>query len=318
MTGPSPEDPLFERVAIVGLGLVGGSLARALGTLPSRPEIRGFSRDLADLETAKADGTVDVAADSPDTILPGADLVVYATPLHAALRLVGEHRDRWEAGAVVTDVVGLKAPLLERMRELDRLSCYVGAHPMAGSERLGYGEADAGLFRGARVWLVHGGAPEESRGRVQALWARLGAVPRWTEAAEHDRSVVWCSHLPQILANALTGALDSQGFSPDDLGPGGRDMTRLAASPPGLWKDLFAASASSLGPAVASVSRALEVVVDLLQRRDVHTLGEFMEATRRWQRGLDADSTLFGAPGPMADDGGSDRTAGDAGGGSGT
>lgn len=283
MNPPSPSALPFERVAIVGLGLVGGSLARALRGVPEPPEIRATSRDEADLRAARAEGVVDEVAPTAEAILPGADLVVYATPLHPTLRLLGEHVEHLERETVLTDVVGLKAPVLQRVEELGLTDRYVGAHPMAGSEGSGYGEADADLFRNARVWMVHGGAPEEVRRQVQAVWEGVGGAPRWTDAAEHDRSVIWCSHLPQILANALAGALDSQGFTPDDLGPGGRDMTRLAGSPPDLWKDLFAASAPGLGPAVTSVHRALEVVADLLQKRDLHTLGEFMETTRRWR-----------------------------------
>ena len=281
-------------------------MARALRAVPSPPQILALSRSPSELEAARAEGVVDRAGLSAEEILPEADLVVYATPLHPTLRLLGEHQAHWDPQATVTDVAGLKAPVLARMEELGLGERYVGAHPMAGNEGQGYGASDGGLFQERRVWLIHGGAPESVRRSVQRLWESVGAMPRWTDAGEHDRSVVWCSHLPQLLANALAGALDSQGFTPDDLGPGGRDMTRLAGSPPDLWKDLFGASAPGLGPAVSSVSRALDVLVDLLGKRDLHTLGEFMETTRRWRQNEGVPNALLDGAGTDGSDGASE------------
>jgi prephenate dehydrogenase len=110
-------------------------------------------------------------------------------------------------------------------------------------------------------------------------------VPRWSEAEEHDRRMAWVSHLPQLVANALAGALDAAGYSRDELGPGGRDMTRLAGSNPEIWRDLLEASAPVTGTGLTSVSNALNILADLLARREVDRIAEFMARTRSWKEG---------------------------------
>jgi prephenate dehydrogenase len=202
----------------------------------------------------------------------------------ATLAMMKEHASIWPPDALVTDLVSLKAPLAQRAAELGVAGRFVGAHPICGGASSGFDSGRADLFQGAVVWLCAAEqASETLRKRAESFWSAIGGIPRWSGAEEHDAQMAWVSHLPQLVANALAGALDSAGYSPSDLGPGGRDMTRLAGSNPNLWKDLLEESAPVTGVGLTSVARALNVLGDLLARREVNKIAEFMERTRRWR-----------------------------------
>ncbi len=273
-------------VAVVGLGLMGGSLCRALRASRTAPTILASDPDPLQGAAALEAGAVDRFEPEAEAIVGKADVVVYAAPLGPTVRMVAAHAGLWRADALVTDMVSLKAPVLRAIRRGGGSDRFVGAHPICGGESSGFGASRPGLFEGARVWLcATEDATAEARGRAEAFWGGLGSEPRWAEAEEHDRRMAWVSHLPQLVANALAGALHAQGFSPDELGPGGRDMTRLAGSNPEIWRDLLDASAPVTGAGLTSVSNALNALADLLARREVDRIAEFMDRTRSWRRG---------------------------------
>jgi len=278
--------PEMETVAVVGLGLMGGSLALALRGLPVPPRVIGIEPDPERGRAALEAGAVQELHPTGNELLGEADTVVYATPLTLTGGLLGLHASYWDDRALITDLISLKTPLVRLAEASSWGNRFVGAHPMCGGEASGFGAARGDLYQGANVWLCAGvGASPEYRGRAEQFWARVGGVPRWEEAEEHDRQMAWVSHLPQLLANALAGALDAAGYSPAELGPGGRDMTRLAGSNPEIWKDLLEVSAPVTGLGLTSVSRALDTLADLLARREVDRIAEFMERTRRWKEG---------------------------------
>ncbi|TVP54803.1 MAG: prephenate dehydrogenase [Gemmatimonadales bacterium] len=264
-------------ILIVGLGVMGGSLARALRG--HDVELMGIDPDPLIGARALQDGVIDRFDAGGEGMVGDAGSVVYAAPLRVTLGLLEEHAPRIRPDAVVTDVVSLKAPILERARQVGLGDRFVGAHPMCGSERSGFAASSATLYRDARIYLCGDG----DGGPVEALWRAVGGVPEWIDPAEHDRMMAWVSHLPQLVANALAGALHAAGFTPEQLGPGARDMTRLAGSNPEMWEDLLRASAPVTGTGLTSVTRALQVVGDLLARRDVDRVVEFMERTRAWR-----------------------------------
>ena len=165
-------------------------------------------------------------------------------------------------------------------------SNFVGAHPMCGSERSGYAAARAGLFDGADVWLcpAHHDAP---LARAEAFWRLLGARHRTVPAEEHDRLMAWASHLPQLLASALAGTLDDAGITRDVLGPGGRDMTRLAGSSTSMWVPLLEAARERDARALAALEQRIGSVRRMLDEGDLTALVRFMEEGRRWTSSTD-------------------------------
>lgn len=220
--------------------------------------------------------------------------VVFAAPLDATVALMEEEPRAWTAAWLATDAASLKAPVMaaaKRAGESGRV--FAGAHPMCGSERSGYAAGRADLFDGARVWLCgSGGSGGGSDGsgvgedpalrRAAAFWRSLGGCPRAVSAERHDQVMCWASHLPQLAAWALAGALEGAGIGPGELGPGGRDMTRLAASAPEMWLPLLGASAAEDARAVRALESQLRLLRSQLEDRDLDALREAALAGRRW------------------------------------
>jgi prephenate dehydrogenase len=273
----------FERVAIVGLGLMGGSLARALARLSQRPTVWACTLDEAAGQRAVAEGTVERAESYAGTIVTDADLVVFATPVGATLRLLSEHSAAIAPDAVVTDVCSVKRPILARAAEVGLAEQFVGAHPLCGSEASGYAAARADLFDGMPVWIVPA-MNERATARVEQFWRAAGGVPARTDAAKHDCEMAWISHLPQILSSALGAALARAGISSSRLGPGGRDMTRLAASDAALWSDILLQNRDALGESLDAMRTLLSEIAEALRSNDVAALERLLAGARSWAR----------------------------------
>ena len=260
----------------------------ALRDVPGGPGIRilGCSADPDHARAAVSAGVVDEAVTDEETLAGRADLLVYAVPLDVLVRLLPEHAHRWRPGAVVTDVASLKVPVARALRGVMGEERFVGSHPMAGSEQSGFRGARADLYRGARVWICpseasHPRAVEE----VAAVWAALGGVPMRTEAPDHDALMARASHLPQVVANALAALLAREGLVREDLGPGGRDMTRLAASSSEMWLPLLARSGPEVAELLRALAAGLEEVARSLEEGDLDAMEALMVATRGWSEG---------------------------------
>jgi prephenate dehydrogenase len=280
-------------VAIIGLGLIGGSLARDLAALGWR--VVAADRDPTALNDAMAAGIVDEGFDAgvAQGLEPGdpargtlglAEVVVVATPLAPAIDVV-----RWLAGtappaAVVTDVVSTKRTIVAAAREAGLAGRFVGGHPMAGDHRSGWRASRPGLFAGAPVWLCREGADAAAVERVARLWTAVGSIPREIDAAAHDRLVAWSSHLPQIVASALGAVLGRAGVVASELGPGGRDATRLAGSDPGLWSEILLDNADVLDPALDALVGEVIRLRGQLRERDAAGVGALLEEARAWAR----------------------------------
>jgi len=273
----------FKRVGIVGLGLIGGSLARALHVLDRGPRIVAFNRHRDDAECALADGVIDSVAGTAEEAVEGQDLVVYATPLDVAREMMRAHSGGW-GDATVTDVAGLKGPLLRETGELGFAAQFVGSHPMAGGTGSGYNASSGDLFSGETVFVCGGEAGSERVEAVQSMWKAVGARVRPIEADAHDRLIVWASHLPQLISNVVARAMTEAGLSVRDLGPGGRDLTRLAESSPEVWTGLLAEASEENLRAIESVQNGLDAVGAALSERSLGEIAELMRATRDWRR----------------------------------
>jgi len=287
------EEPrqLPRRVAVVGLGVMGGSLVRALAGRGG-VAVSGWSPDAR--ERAQAADVLTRAPDTLDELWNGADLVVLATPLEVVLELLPRVA-QGAPEAVLTDVASLRVPVAERVRELGLAHRFVGSHPMAGSEASGFGAADPMLYQGAAIWLVEEGSGEPARRMVRALWSGVGARPRRIDAAGHDALMARVSHLPQLAAVALAGTLADAGVDPAALGPGGRDMTRLAGSSPEMWRDLLVHAPGDLPELLRRYAARVEELAEALEAGRPEAVVARLEATGRWR-----------TPSRAGDDGGVD------------
>lgn len=263
---------------------MGGSLARSLAALPDPPHVTGWSPSAMEREAALAAGAVAEAPDVWQEAAADSDLVVLAAPLRASSDLLAEVAAVTAADTTITDLASLKAPLARTAAEAGVSDRWVGSHPMAGSERSGFEASRADLYEGARVWTVASPEAASRVGRVHALWTAVGARPETIDAEEHDRLMALASHLPQLATNALASVLAGAGIAPEQLGPGGRDATRLAGSGPALWRDLFEHAAPELAEGLHALSDAAERIAKLLERGDLDGLEELMRSTRAWRQ----------------------------------
>ena len=273
----------FERVGIVGLGLIGGSLARALRLLDGGPRIVAYNRSREDAERALDDGSIDAVAGTAEEAVEGQDLVVYATPLEVARDMMRAHSEGW-GDATVTDVVGLKEPMLQEARALGVASQFVGSHPLAGGTASGYKASSADLFSGETVFVCGGEARGERIEAVQSMWHALGARVRPIDSDAHDRLMVWASHLPQLISNVVARAMAEAGLTVSDLGPGGRDLTRLAESSPEMWTGLLDEASKENLRAIESVQSGLDAVRTALSEHSLDEVADLMRATREWRQ----------------------------------
>jgi prephenate dehydrogenase len=280
----NPTDAPFERVAVLGLGVMGGSLARALAALDDPPHVTGWSPRAAEREAALEAGAVAEAPSGWHEAAAEADLVVLAAPLRASCALLVDVAAVTSRETTLSDVASLKAPLVRAAAEAGVSDRWVGSHPMAGSERSGFEAARGDLYEGARVWTVAAPEADDRVGRVHALWRSVGAIPEAIDAEAHDTLMARASHLPQLASNALAAVLESAGIVPAQLGPGGRDATRLAASGPALWRDLFEHASPELAEGLHALARVAEHIAGLLEAGDLDGLEELMRATRAWRR----------------------------------
>ena len=273
---------LFQKIGIVGLGLIGGSIALAARQLwPSSLVIAVDNKDV--LETAMRLHAIDVAADDL-IVLAEADLIILAAPIRQNVALLGELEEYVRTSAIVTDVGSTKREMAAAARQLpDRLT-FVGGHPLAGAARGGLDHARPDLFQG-RPWILTTSAVE-AVARMSAFVEALGATPRTMAADAHDRLVASLSHLPQLTSSALMQVVGERAGS-DGLTLAGRglaDTTRLASSPADIWKDIAATNADYIGVALDAL---IAVLKDL--RRDLPSgerLAEVFDEAARWREQL--------------------------------
>ncbi|MGI9592428.1 MAG: prephenate dehydrogenase, partial [Myxococcota bacterium] len=219
---------VFDRIAVLGLGLLGGSVALAARARGAAAYVAGATRQRDVLERALREGAVDRVG-TAEEVVRDADLVVLATPVFAMGEIVRKIAPALPDRAIVTDVGSVKAGLAETLPGLlPRGVDYVGSHPMAGSHERGLDAARADLFEGAAC-AVMSDAPAEARERVAAFWAALGARVVVRDPAAHDSEVAWTSHVPHLLAFAFAEAFAAAPPGAREMaGSGFRDFTRIA------------------------------------------------------------------------------------------
>ncbi len=276
-----PPARLPAAVGIVGLGVMGGSLARALSAMGCR--VRGYSPAVDERLAASRAGALEQVCGTVAETTREVDWWIVATPLSALPEVLAAGREH--APGAVMDLASLQRPALAAARAAGLARVYVSAHPMAGSERSGFGASDGALFHGATVWLsADPEVPETLRAEAEAFWFGVGAHPRWIEAATHDTRMAAISHLPQLVSNALALVLEARGFHPDELGPGGRELTRLAGSAPGLWRDVLAHSAADVTLLLQESAEVLLRLAAHLEAQDLDAVEAVMASTRAWRR----------------------------------
>ncbi|MCX7819806.1 MAG: prephenate dehydrogenase [Kiritimatiellae bacterium] len=235
---------LPRTVAVIGLGLMGGSLAMALRRRGAARRVVGSSRRAEVRAAAVAAGAVDAAFESPEAAAEGADVAVVCAPVCVIPELVARIAPVLKRGGLLTDVGSTKRWVLERSQAAARAAgvAMVGSHPIAGSEQQGFDAARPDLYEGAVTVVVTDGAERADLERTERLWRAVGARVVRMSAAEHDRWIARTSHLPHLAAALVARCAARDGGDPQRIraliGPGFRDTTRVAGGSPDLWRDI--------------------------------------------------------------------------------
>jgi len=290
---PKSEDSGFASpngvcVAIVGLGLMGGSLAAALRKRCPDWQILGVSRRRETIERALEIRLIDNGSEVLGEIVPLADLVVLATPVRTILGLIGPVTDLLGPEAVLTDLGSTKAEIIRAMGASRRHESCVGGHPMCGKEQRGLAAADARLFDGA-TWAIcraEGTTPEAVE-LVTGLARAAGASPLLIDAETHDAVVGRTSHLPYVaaacLSRSVARAVDDEELHALSAG-GYRDTTRLAASDVAMMLDILLTNRQHVLAGIAAFRQELSMLEDLLAGGDSVGLRRYLADARRDRR----------------------------------
>ncbi len=289
----------LRRVAILGTGLIGGSIGLGVKAVSPDTEVVAYDPDPLAGKAAQRLGAVDRLADDPSAAAEGADVAVLAAPMDALPGVAAEAARASTPPTVVTDVGSAKMDAVAAGEGAFGPS-FVGGHPMAGSERHGIEAASADLFRDA-WWILTPTqiTSPQAYARVADLVGRLGANPVAIAPSKHDSLVARLSHVPQLTASALvdlaTGAGDREALL--GLAAGGfRDVTRIAASNPDLWITILRSNRRSVLETLRTLNRKLDVVADSLEREAWGELREWLAAARDSRLELFARPDLSGEP----------------------
>lgn len=277
-------------ISIVGLGLMGASLAMALRKRGYAGRLVAYARKGAVREEALARGIVDEAFGDPDPAVKAATLVVLCAPIRACAEIAAEFAPLLSPGALVTDVGSTKGWICRQMAGLLPPGVFVGSHPIAGSEKQGLQAASADLYENARTVVTsHLDVPEAASERVADLWTSAGARVCRMEPEEHDRLLARTSHLPHVAAAALARAIgrDRTEAVGTFCGTGFYDSTRVASGSIEMWQDILMTNA----PAVAEELRAFQIEVERVY--DDLQAGRLDEVTRFLERARAARSELL-------------------------
>jgi cyclohexadieny/prephenate dehydrogenase len=275
-------------MALIGVGLMGGSLGLAVKRRRLAGEIVGYAPEPAALKRAVQRGAIDRPARTAAEAVREADLVVLATPVGAFEPLVKECVSSLKPGALLTDVGSVKGALIGRIEALLPSSViYLSAHPLAGREQSGIDAASATLFDGSRCLITPGsietGARSDALKRLTRFWEGVGARVSTLDPFAHDRYLAIVSHLPHLVAYALvTCAMDASHEAPGLLGfsaGGFRDFTRIAASSPEMWRDICLENRVEILNALARYQAALDRYRRLIDAADGASLEQaFLDA----------------------------------------
>jgi prephenate dehydrogenase len=271
----------IERVAIVGLGLMGGSLARALAARDVR--VLGYDSAPDSLDAAEGEGIVHERLGAQLNGIESADVVIFALPVDTTMSLLPRVAPRLAKPRLLMDVASTKLSIVGAASALGLGSRYVGAHPLTGSHRSGWRASRANLFDDARVFLCP--TPDtstESLRLAESFWRALRSGVEVLDAAVHDEQMSWRSHLPQVLSTTLALTLREVGVQRSALGPGGRDMTRLAGSSPSLWMSIMQDNTVALSRSLAAMESQLRLFRQSLERGDSDELRASLTDAQDW------------------------------------
>jgi prephenate dehydrogenase len=279
----------FDKVSILGVGLIGASFALALKHHRLCKKVIGCGRNEQNLSRAKKNLIIDSFDLDPAKACNGADLIVLATPVGIFLDLTRKIRDSLKPGAIVTDVGSVKGRLVRDMEKLMPADVFfVGGHPIAGSDRSGIDAAAGDIFNNAQCIITPTALTEKNAlEKVTAIWRTFGSIISLIDPEEHDRIYAAVSHLTHLLAYEIVNTVaDINSAYLKFCGQGFKDTTRIASSHPELWRDICMLNKENLLEYVEIFKKNLDRVSQYLRANDSESLEEDFNKARTLRQGI--------------------------------
>ncbi|KAA9008280.1 prephenate/arogenate dehydrogenase family protein [Histidinibacterium aquaticum] len=298
--------PTYDKVALIGLGLIASSMAWAMKRAGNVGEIRGYARSEETRQTAREIGLCDVVCESAAEAAEGADLVVLCVPVGAMGLVAEEIAPVLKPGATVSDVGSVKKAVIEAVGPfVPKGVHFVPAHPLAGTEQSGPRSGFAELFDNRWSLLVPvEGSDEAAVERLEAFWRELGALTERMDADHHDLVLAVTSHTPHLIAYTMVGVADDLRRVTDSevvkySAAGFRDFTRIAASDPVMWRDVFLTNKEATLEILGRFTEELFALQRAIRLGDGAHLQDYFTRTRAIRRGIveagqDTDAPDFG------------------------
>ncbi|MEL7298745.1 MAG: prephenate/arogenate dehydrogenase family protein [Pseudomonadota bacterium] len=296
---------IYERVALVGLGLIASSMYWAMKRDALAGHVAGHARSAATRDTAREIGLCDSVHDTLEETVAGADLVVLCVPIGAMEALARQIAPHLKPGATVTDVGSVKRAVIAAVGpHLPESVHFVPGHPLAGTEHSGPRSGFAELFEGRWHLLTPGEADREAVQRLRALWEAMGAKVDEMDADHHDLVLAVTSHAPHLIAYTMVGVADDlQRVTDSEVinysAAGFRDFTRIAASDPTMWRDVFLTNKDATLEILGRFTEELFALQRAIRTGDGTHLHDYFTRTRAIRRGIieagqDTDAPDFG------------------------
>lgn len=275
---------LFNKVAIIGTGLIGGSIALAMKNTRLAKKIVGISRHKNNLRIAKKRGAIDEGSQRLD-VVKGADLVIFAVPVNSILNLAPRVVRFIDEDCVVMDVGSTKQEIVLNLQRL--FPNFIGAHPLAGSEKKSIVYAHPRLFKDTLCILTPTRKTNPRLGSLaKRFWNKLGARTVFLTPADHDKILAFVSHLPHIIAFSLINTVPSEYFKFSATGL--KDTTRIAASDSLLWAEIFLTNKRNALKAIGLFDKQLSKIRSAILRNDKKTLSRILSQAKIKKCNLDA------------------------------
>lgn len=297
---------IYDRVALIGLGLIASSMFWAMKRADLAGEVRGFARSAETRATAREIGLCDVICEDIKDAVDGADLVVLCVPVGVMGAVMEEIRDVLKPGATVTDVGSVKGDVIAQITPLLPEGVhFVAGHPLAGTEHSGPRSGFAELFDNRWCLLVPvEGTDPGVTARLRALWEGIGANVEEMDADHHDLVLAVTSHAPHLIAYTMVGVADDLRRVTDSevikySAAGFRDFTRIAASDPTMWRDVFLSNKDATLEILGRFTEELFALQRAIRQGDGQHLHDYFTRTRAIRRGIieagqDTDAPNFG------------------------
>ena len=273
----------FKKIAIIGMGLIGGSIGKAVIENNLADEVIGICRRQVSLDKAIKEKALTCGfINNYEEALQGAEIVIIATPVYtiktALKEIAGVINDK---KVIVTDVGSTKKEIVEYAEKFKDRFSFIGGHPLAGSEKAGVEYSTADLYKGSVCVLTPStGVLSEDEKKIKVLWESLGAKVGILDPEEHDKALAFSSHLPHIAAYALAGTLEEK-FPKTTYTTGFKDTTRIASSDPKIWSDIFASNNNNVLNAIEKYKKILSDIEEKIKENDIEALKEKLDEYKR-------------------------------------